>query len=276
MPQSVHPLIEARRDQMFPVLESEEIDRLWRFGKLKSYPACERMVATGEIAPGAFVILAGRVDVTQRGRQGQRELIVTHGAGSFMGELAQLSDRPSLVDAFATEAVDAFVIPPQRLRDLMVEEAELGERIMRALILRRVGLLDRGAGGPVIVGSADNRDVLRLEGFLTRNGHPHQRFDPKADPCAQTLIERFQIASRELPIVLCPNGELLRNPSDVELARCIGLVKPIDPDKIYDVVIVGAGPAGLAASVYAGSEGLSVLVLDCRSFGGQAGASARI
>jgi thioredoxin reductase (NADPH) len=128
----------------------------------------------------------------------------------------------------------------------------------------------------VIVGSADHADVLRLEGFLTRNGHPHQRFDPKTDPCAQTLIERFHIDSRELPIVLCPNGELLRNPSDVELARCIGLVKPIDPDKVYDVVIVGAGPAGLAASVYAGSEGLSVLTLDCRAFGGQAGASARI
>ena len=116
----------------------------------------ERMVATGEIAPGAFVILAGRVDVTQRGRQGHSELIVTHGPGSFMGELAQLSGRPSLVDADAKEAVEAFVIPPPRLRDLMVEEAELGERIMRALILRRVGLLDTGAGGPIIVGSADN------------------------------------------------------------------------------------------------------------------------
>ena len=174
------------------------------------------------------------------------------------------------------EAVETLVIPPRRMRDLLVEEAELGERIMRALILRRVGLLDTGAGGPVIVGSADHADVLRLEGFLTRNGHPHQRFDPKTDRCAQTLIERFHIDSRELPIVLCPNGQLLRNPSDVELARCIELVKPIDPDKIYDVVNVGAGPAGLTASVYAGSEGLSALVLDCRAFGGQAGASARI
>jgi thioredoxin reductase (NADPH) len=128
----------------------------------------------------------------------------------------------------------------------------------------------------VIVGSADNADVLRLEGFLRRNAHPHQRLDPKTDPCAQTLIERFHIDARELPIVLCPNGQLLRNPSDIELARCIGLVKPIDPEKLYDVVIVGAGPAGLAASVYAGSEGLSVLTLDCRAFGGQAGASARI
>jgi thioredoxin reductase (NADPH) len=276
MAQSVHPLIEARHDQMFPVLEPAEIGRLWRFGELKSYAAGERVVATGEIAPGAFVILAGQVDVVQRGRLGNSELIVTHGPGSFMGELAQLSGRPSLVDAYAKEAVEALVIPPRRLRDLLVEEAELGERIMRALILRRVGLLDVGAGGPVIVGSADHADVLRLEGFLTRNGHPHQRLDPKTDPCAQTLIERFHIDSRELPIVVCPNGQLLRNPSDVELARCIGLVQPIDPDKTYDVVIVGAGPAGLAASVYAASEGLSVLVLDCRAFGGQAGASARI
>jgi thioredoxin reductase (NADPH) len=212
----------------------------------------------------------------QNGRLGNSELIVAHGPGSFMGELAQLSGRPSLVDGYAKEAVETLVIAPRRLRDLMVEEAELGERIMRALILRRVNLLDTGAGGPVIVGGADNGDVLRLEGFLARNGHPYQRFDPKTDPCAQTLIERFHIDQRDLPIVVCPDGRLLRNPGDVELARCIGLVTPIDPDKIYDVVVVGAGPAGLAAAVYAGSEGLSVLVLDCRAFGGQAGASARI
>jgi thioredoxin reductase (NADPH) len=276
MPQSVHPLIEARRDQMFPVLEPAEIDRLARFGELKSYAAGERIVGTGEIAPGAFVILTGRVDVTHGGWLGHSELIVTQGPGSFMGELAQLSGRPSLIDAYTKERVETIVIPPRRLRDLMVEEAELGERIMRALILRRVGLLETGAGGPVIVGSADQGDVLRLEGFLARNGHPHQRLDPKTDPCAQTLIERFRIDSGELPIVVCPDGQVLRNPSDAELARRIGLVRPIDPDRIYDVVIVGAGPAGLAASVYAASEGLSVLVLDGRAFGGQAGASARI
>jgi len=276
MRRSEHPLIEARRDQMFPVLQPAEIDRLARFGERNSYAAGERLVATGEVAPGAFIILAGRVDVTQGGMLGPSEPLVTHGPGSFMGELAQLSGRPSLVDGYAKEAVDALVIPPRRLRDLLVEEAELGERIMRALILRRVELIETGAGGPVIVGSADNGDVLRLEGFLVRNGHPHQLLDPKTDPCAQTLIERFHIDAHELPIVVCPNGELLRNPSEVQLARCIGLVKPIDPQTIYDVVIVGAGPAGLAASVYAASEGLSVLVLDCRAFGGQAGASTRI
>ncbi len=276
MPRSEHPLIEARRDQMFPVLQPAEIDRLARFGERNSYAAGERLVATGEVAPGAFIILAGRVDVTQGGMLGPSEPLVTHGPGSFMGELAQLSGRPSLVDGYAKEAVDALVIPPRRLRDLLVEEAELGERIMRALILRRVELIETGAGGPVIVGSADNGDVLRLEGFLVRNGHPHQLLDPKTDPCAQTLIERFHIDAHELPIVVCPNGELLRNPSEVQLARCIGLVTPIDPQTIYDVVIVGAGPAGLAASVYAASDGLSVLVLDCRAFGGQAGASTRI
>ncbi len=275
MPQAIHPIIETRRDQMFPVLEPAEIDRLARFGERKFYAAGARIFTTGHVAPGAFVILAGRAKSSQH-RLDRSEPIVTHGPGSFMGELAQLSGRPSLVDEVAVEPVEALAIPPRRLRDLLVEEAELGERIMRALILRRVALLETGGGGPIIVGSAESGDVLRLEGFLARNGHPHQRLDPATDPCAQALIERFRIEPHELPIVLCPNGELLRNPSDDQLARCLGLVKPLDPDKIYDVVIVGAGPAGLAASVYAASEGLSVLVLDCRAFGGQAGASARI
>jgi thioredoxin reductase (NADPH) len=275
MAQTVHSTIEARRDQMFPVLEPAEIERLARFGERQSYAVGARIFTTGAIAPGAFIILSGRAESSQH-RLDRTEPIVTHGPGSFMGELAQLSGRPSLVDAVAVKPVEALVIPPRRLRDLLVEEAELGERIMRALILRRVMLLETGGGGPIIVGSAESGDVLRLEGFLARNGHPHQRLDPATDPCAQALIERFRIEPHELPIVLCPNGELVRNPSDDQLSRCLGLVKPIDPDKIYDVVIVGAGPAGLAASVYAASEGLSVLVLDCRAFGGQAGASARI
>jgi thioredoxin reductase (NADPH) len=275
MPQAAYPTIEARRDQMFPVLEPADIDRLARFGERRSYAAGEPIFTTGEVAPGAFIVLSGRADSSQH-RLGRSEPIVTHGPGSFMGELAQLSGRPSLVDAVAVEPVEALVIPPRRLRDLLVEEAELGERIMRALILRRVVLLETGGGGPVIVGGAESADVLRLEGFLARNGHPHQRLDPASDPCARALIERFHIEPRELPIVLCPTGELLRNPSEDQLARCLGLVKPIDPGKVYDVVIVGGGPAGLAASVYAASEGLSVLVLDCRAFGGQAGASARI
>jgi thioredoxin reductase (NADPH) len=225
---------------------------------------------------GLTIILGGNVEITQHDESGRRTAIVTHGPGAFMGELAQLAGRPALVDAYAKEPVEALIIPPDQLRALLIAEAELGERIMRALILRRVGLLETGAGGPVIVGRAENGDVLRLEGFLRRNGHPRQRLDPDTDPEAKALINRFHVDAGQLPIVLCPGGQLLRNPSEAELARCIGLVSPIDPDRLYDVVIVGAGPAGLAAAVYAGSEGLSALVLDCRAFGGQAGASARI
>ncbi len=270
------PLIETRYEQMFPTLEPAEVERLRRFGERRAYRAGERLVATGEISPGMFVVLTGEVAITQHNALGRDEAIVTHGPGSFMGELTQLSGRPSLVDAHAVKPVEALVIPPRRLRDVLVAEAELGERIMRALILRRVGLLQSGVAGPLIIGHAGQGDVLRLAGFLARNGHPHHTLDPDVDSCAKTLLERFSVAPSELPIVLCPNGQMLRNPSEVELARCIGLVRPIDPGKVYDAAIIGAGPAGLAAAVYAASEGLSVIVLDCRAFGGQAGASARI
>jgi thioredoxin reductase (NADPH) len=261
---------------MFPTLALEELERLCRFGEKRTYRDGEAILQVGTAGHGLTVILAGNVDVTQHDQADRRIPIVTHGPGSFMGELAQLSGRPALVDAHARGEVEALAIPPDRLRALLVGEAEIGERIMRAMILRRVGLLEVGAGGPVIVGPATNGDVLRLEGFLARNGHPHQRLDPEDDAEARTLIERFHVKPAELPIVLCPNGKLLRNPGEVELARCIGLLRPVDSDRVYDVAIVGAGPAGLATAVYAASEGLSTLVLDCRAFGGQAGASARI
>jgi thioredoxin reductase (NADPH) len=269
-------VIETRSYQMFPKLEPAEIERVRRFGEVRTYAAGEALAKLGEKALGFTVVLTGKVDVIRRDAAGLSTLIVTHGPGSFMGELAQLAGRPTLVDAVAAEPVEGLIISPDRLRALLIAEAELGERIMRALILRRVGLLETGAGGPVIVGRPDNGDVLRLVGFLRRNGHPRLQLDPTTDPEAQALIERFHVDPGQLPIVLCPGGQLLRNPSENELARCIGLVGPIDPERVYDVVVVGAGPAGLAAAVYAGSEGLSTLVLDCRAFGGQAGASARI
>jgi thioredoxin reductase (NADPH) len=269
-------IMDTRRDQMFPVLEPFEIERVRRFGKVRSYDDGATLAKVGEVGPGLTIILAGQVEIIRRDELGHRTPIVTYGPGSFMGELAQLAGRPALIDAHGRGPVEALIISPDRLRALLIAEAELGERIMRALILRRMGLLETGAGGPVIVGRPGNGDVLRLEGFLRRNGHPRQTLDPDTDAEAKALIERFHIDPGQLPIVLCPGGQLLRNPSEGELARCIGLVRPIDPGRVYDVAIVGAGPAGLAAAVYAGSEGLSVLVLDCRAFGGQAGASARI
>ncbi|MGA9343133.1 MAG: FAD-dependent oxidoreductase [Rhodanobacteraceae bacterium] len=267
---------DSRHDQMFPTLEVGEIDRLRRFGEIRHYAAGEYLARTGEIGPGMFVVLDGEVEISQRDGFGPQRMIVTHHPGQFSGELSQLSGRPALIDAQATSTVEVLVIAPEKLRDLLVAEAELGERIMRALILRRVALLETGGGGPIIIGRADSRDVLRLDGFLSRNGHPHQRLDPDLDADAHALIERFHIRRTELPIVLCPAGQLLRNPGEDELARCIGLIGALDPSKLRDVAIVGAGPAGLAAAVYAASEGLSALVLDCRAFGGQAGASARI
>ena len=276
MPAAPQSIIDTRRDQMFPILESADIERVRRFGAVRSYRAGETLVEVGKVGPGLTILLTGRVDITQHDGSGHRRHIVTHGPGSFMGELAQLAGRPALVDAHAEEEVEALIIHPDRLRALLIGEAEIGERVMRALILRRVGLLETGAGGPVIVGLPQNGDVLRLEGFLRRNGHPYQRLNPGTDADAKALIERFHVDAGQLPIVLCPGGQLLRNPTEPELARCIGLLGPIDPNRLYDVIVVGAGPAGLATAVYAGSEGLSVLVLDCRAFGGQAGASARI
>jgi thioredoxin reductase (NADPH) len=267
--------MDSRREQMFPVLDALEIQRLRRFGQPRSYGPGEALIKAGEAGHGLAVILAGTVQITQRDSE-RRTPIATHKAGAFMGEIAQLSGRPSLVDADAEGPVEVLIIPPERLRAVLVAEAELGERIMRALILRRVQLIERGAGGPIIVGPAAHGDVLRLDSFLSRNGHPHQSLDPDTDPDARALVERFDVDPGELPIVLCPGGQLLRNPGETELARCLGLVSAIDPDRLYDVAVVGAGPAGLATAVYAASEGLSVLVLDCRAFGGQAGASARI
>src|SRR5262249_48930255 len=213
MAASSRPVIETRFDQRSPRLDPVEVDRLRRFGETRSYGAGEPLVVSGEVSPGMFVILTGEVAVTQHNALGRDQPIVTHTPGSFMGELAQLSGRPSLVDASATRPVEALVIPSPRLRELLVAEAELGERVMRALILRRVGLFESGISGPVVVGRAEDGDVLRLLDFLRRNGHPHQRLDPDTDASATTLLERFHVAPSELPIVVCPNGQLLRNPS---------------------------------------------------------------
>jgi thioredoxin reductase (NADPH) len=269
-------IIEQRGEQMLPVLDALEIERVRRFGECRSFATGEALAAIGQVSPGLMIILAGHVEVSHRDKSGQRITIVTHEPGQFLGELAQLAGRPALADATALDPVQTLIIPPDRLRALMIAEAELGERIMRALIIRRLGLLETGSGGPIIVGRADNGDVLRLQIFLRRNGQPQQMLDPDIDPEAKALIDRFHVDPGQLPIVLCPSGQLLRNPTEDELARCIGLVGPIDPNRVYDVAVVGAGPAGLAAAVYAASEGLATIVLDSRVFGGQAGASARI
>jgi thioredoxin reductase (NADPH) len=268
--------LEARREQIFPTLNPVEMQRLQRFGPKCSYAAGTALVSAGSASPGLLVILTGTARVQPHDEHLRDRELVEHRSGSLVGELTSLSGSAALFDVIATTEVEALLISTARLRHLMVEEVDLGERIMRALILRRVALLESTIAGPIIVGRETNRDVLRLEGFLSKNGYPHRRLDPDTDACARTLLERFEISRDDLPIVLCPNGGLLRNPTENQLGRCLGLSRAIERDNLYDVAIVGAGPAGLGAAVYAASEGLKVVVLDHHSFGGQAGASARI
>src|SRR5258708_27630538 len=222
------------------------------------------------------VILSGHVAITQRDGLGHVSPVIEQVPGQFLAEIGQLSGRAALVDGHAEGDVETLLIPPERLRALLVAEADLGERIMRALILRRVSLIQGGVGGPVLIGPSSSRDVIRLQGFLTRNGYPHHLLDPVSDKDAADVVARYTPQPEDLPLVLTPDGTVLRNPSESEVARAMGMLRALAKDKVYDVAIVGSGPAGLSTAVYAASEGLAVAVCDARAFGGQAGASARI
>jgi thioredoxin reductase (NADPH) len=261
---------------MFPKLTAAEINRLLRFGGLQRYRKDQPLFVTGEIAPGMIVLKTGLVQVRRRDPLGHLAPIVVQGPGDFVAEVGQLSGRPALVDVHAIEDVEALVIPPDHLRSVMIAEPGLGDRIMRALILRRVALIETGAGGPVLIGPEDAPDVVRLQGFLTRNAYPHQVLDPTTDHDAADLVEKYAPDPADLPLAVCPKGTILKNPSEAVLARALGMVRIDEQERSYDVAIVGAGPAGLATAVYAASEGLSAAVFDARAFGGQAGASARI
>jgi thioredoxin reductase (NADPH) len=265
-----------RHAQTFPTLTAQEIVRLRAFGELRRYSDGERLFETGKPGPGMFVILAGHVAVTQRDGLGHVTPVIDQGPGQFIAEIGQLSGRAALVDATAEGEVEALLIPPERLRALLVAEAELGERIMRALILRRVSLIQGGVGGPVLIGPSNSPGVVRLQGFLTRNGYPHHLLDPAVDRDADELIARYSPSPEDCPLVVATDGAVLRNPTESQLARAMGMIRPMPKDKVYDVAIVGSGPAGLSTAVYAASEGLSVAACDARAFGGQAGASARI
>src|SRR6202140_1716301 len=268
--------IDSRNEQMFPKLAPAEIDRLRRFGEVRHYTPGEALFVTGNVAPGMYVLIKGSVRVVRRDPLGHSAPIVEMGPSQFVAEVGQLSGQPAFVDLHAIDDVEALLIPPQNLRALMIEEPELGERIMQALILRRVVLIEAGAGGPVLIGPESSPDVIRLQGFLARNAYPHQLLDPEKDEDAAKLVQQYAPNPTDLPLAVCPKGTILKNPSEAELARARGMVPVDERDQTYDVAVVGAGPAGLSTAVYAASEGLSVIVLDARAFGGQAGGSARI
>ncbi len=265
-----------RHEQTFPALTAPEIARMRRFGELRHYKDGEKLFETGKPGPGMFVVLSGHVAITQRDGLGHVTPVIDQGPGQFLAEIGQLSGRVALVDGDAEGEVETLLIAPERLRALLVAEADLGERIMRALILRRVSLIQGGVGGPVLIGPSNSVGVVRLQGFLTRNGFPHHLLDPERDHDAAELIARYSPSPTDWPLVVAADGTVLRNPGETELARALGMIGGPAGDKTYDVAIVGCGPAGLATAVYAASEGLSVVVLDTRAYGGQAGASARI
>src|SRR3989475_4595978 len=288
-PAPVNVALESRFQQMFPVLSPAEIDRVRHFGEVRRFRRGEMLYQVGKPGPGVCVILSGRVAVAPRDGLGRTlpvaEFAQLMGAslaemevvpGEVMAEIGQLSGTPSVIDAQAVDDVEAIVVPVEGLRALLVTEAELGERILRALILRRVAMIETGFGGPVLIGSLKSAEVTRVSGFLGRSGIPFRVIDPDEDADAASLVARFAPQPEELPLVVISDGTVLKNPTKQELARALGLVATTLRSEPYDVAIVGAGPAGLATAVYAASEGLSILVLEALSFGGQAGASARI
>src|ERR1700688_4313989 len=248
--------IDIRNEQMFPKLIPQEIDRLRRFGEVRHYAAGEALFVTGEIAPGMYVLIKGSVRVTRRDPLGHSAPIVEMRPGQFVAEVGQLSGQPAFVDVHAIDNGEALLTPPQKLRALMIEEPELGERIMQALILRRVVLIEAGAGGPVLIGPESSPDVIRLQGFLARNAYPHQLLDPEKDEDAAKLVQQYASNPADLPLAVCPKGTILKNPSEAELARALGMVPVDERDQTYDVAVFGAGSAGLSTAVYAASEGL--------------------
>jgi thioredoxin reductase (NADPH) len=272
--------LETRRHQMFPVLSAAQVQMATRFASSgpHSFAPGEIVSQIGDRHSPAWLILSGRLDVFRHdGLSMPEALITSHGTGQFSGEVSQLSGRPVLAGGRAgPEGCVALAFDAAHLKALIIGSADIGEIIMRAYILRRVELINFGGAGSVLIGNPGEPNLVRLQGFLTRSGYPHVVLDAASDHEGRGLVERLGILASELPLMVCPNGTVLKHPTDAEAACCLGITPELDPAIVYDVAIVGAGPSGLAAAVYAASEGLSVIVIDARSIGGQAGSSSRI
>jgi thioredoxin reductase (NADPH) len=270
-------LIERRREQMFPVLNAAQVEIAKRFeGEPRRFKPYEIVFEAGQAGVPAYLVLLGSIQIVRRDGLGHESEITTHGPGELTGDISQLEGGVTLTQGRAgANGAEAAPFDSARLRSLVIGTSEIGEAIMRALILRRAFLIEAGAG-LVLLGASDTPVALRLQNFLRRNFIPYTMLDPGVDADAARLIEHLAISQAELPLAVCPNGTILRSPHEKTLAHSLGLLPSFLADRSYDVAIVGAGPGGLAAAVYAGSEGLSVLVLDAQAPGGQAGASARI
>ncbi len=261
--------------QAFPHLAPEQIDRIRAIGKVRHVQAGEILFEPGDLSVPFFVLLSGAMEIVQDGPKGERP-VVTHEAGGFTGEMTMISRRGALVRGRVTEPGDFIEVSPEELQNLVARDAELSELFMRTFILRRILLISSGQGNAILLGSRHSAGTLRLREFLSRNGHPHTYLDLDVDEQAQALLDQFKVAASEIPVVICNGVTVLRNPTIHELARCLGFNANITATEVRDLVIVGAGPSGLAAAVYGASEGLDVLMIETESPGGQAGSSSRI
>ena len=262
--------------EAFPNLTGPQIARIREAGRVRKVDLGEILFEPGQTNVPFFVLLSGSLDIVQPdGISGERA-IVTHHAGAFTGEMTTISNRGALARGRVSEAGEFIELDSQQLHALVARDAELNEILMRAFILRRILLLSSGYGNVVLLGSRHSPATLRLREFLTRNGHPHTYIDLDVDKDSQAMLDRFSVKVQQIPVVICNGKTVLRHPSTHELARCLGFNYSIEPTEVRDVVIVGAGPAGLAAAVYAASEGLDVLVIETEAPGGQAGSSSKI
>jgi thioredoxin reductase (NADPH) len=270
------PLAADVRGEAFPKLTAEQIGRIRPLSKVRNVEAGDILFEPGDLEIPFFVLLSGAMEIVQPDMHGER-LIVNHdAAGEFTGEITMISGRRGLVRGRVTEAGEFLEMSSAGLRTLVSRDSELSEIFMRAFILRRVTLINRGQGNVILMGSRHSSNTLRLREFLTRNGHPHTYVDLDTDTSSQEMLDHFHVTMEEIPVVVCNNRTVLRNPSIQELAGCLGLNAHVTASEVRDLVIVGAGPAGLAAAVYGASEGLDVLVIEAESPGGQAGSSSRI
>ena len=262
-------------ERMFPTLTPAQVERIATHGRTRPIQAGEVLVEPGEPVVPIFVVTAGQVEIVRP--SGTTEtLVVVYGPGQFTGEVNMLSGRPAMLRVRVWEAGEVIEVAREQLLALVQTDNELGELIMRAFILRRVELIAHGLGDVVLLGSNHCSGTLRVKEFLTRNGHPYSYVDLDRDRDVQDLLDRFHIKGNDVPVVICRGEVVLRNPTNQQIAGCLGFNDAIDQTHIRDIVIVGAGPAGLAAAVYGASEGLDVLVVETNAPGGQAGSSSKI
>jgi thioredoxin reductase (NADPH) len=269
------PLTSSRIEKIFPKLTQAQIGRIAAYGRSRSVQPGEVLIEQGDTSVPFFVVITGEVEIV-RPFDAYETLVTVHGYGEFTGEVNMLSGRRSLIRARATKPGKVIELDHQQMLTLVQTDAELGDILMRAFILRRVELIAAGVGDIVLIGSTHSASTLRIKEFLMRNGHPYSYIDLERDPDVQNLLDSFKVSASEIPVLVCRGQLVLRNPGNQQIADCLGFNESIDQTQMRDLVVIGAGPSGLAAAVYGASEGLDVMVLETSSPGGQAGSSSRI